>query len=69
MSPGSLWLCLEDRFLGGQGRIKQSEEEATVILQAGDNGGFEQGGGMGDEEDKLDVISGSAECFGEDEAE
>ena len=51
----------------GQGRVKETEEEATVIIQARDNDGLDQGGGMGDEQERLDIISDSAKCIEEDE--
>lgn len=49
---------------GDKGRIKENEEEATVMIKERDNGGLGQGGSMGDEEDRLDIISDRAKCCG-----
>lgn len=59
---------MENRLQEGKGRVKESEEEATVMIKARDNGGLDQSGGMGDGEDRLDIISDSAKCYGAGEA-
>lgn len=55
-----------EQTVGGWDRVKETEEEATIIIQARYNDGLDQAGGMGDEKDRMDTTSDSAKCTEED---